>query len=204
MPERLALDRRSAPLAQSVFHFFVGKPGLARRTPVDRHDAFVGQPLFEQLQKYPLRPFVILRVGGIDFAVPVVAEPDRIDLPPEIGDRLFGGYPRMYAGFDGVIFGRQAERVPAHGVHVELKEPGGDAVVAALEAGRGPGLARAVVSSFDPEALREVADRQPAWPRWLNVAWLDAEVVTFAVELGATGVAADWRAITPTWARRDP
>ena len=78
---------------------------------------------------------------------------------------------------------------------VELKGDPGPAVVEVLAAGRGPDLARAVVSSFEPQALETVARRAPAWPRWLNTETLDAKVVAQAVALGCRGVAVEWRAL---------
>ncbi len=78
---------------------------------------------------------------------------------------------------------------------VELKGDPGPAVVEVLAAGRGPHLARAVVSSFEPQALETVARRAPAWPRWLNTETLDARIVTQAVALGCRGVAVEWRSL---------
>ena len=78
---------------------------------------------------------------------------------------------------------------------VELKGDPGPAVVEVLAAGRGPDLARAVVSSFEPQALETVARRAPAWARWLNTETLDARVVAQAVALGCRGVAVGWRAL---------
>lgn len=76
---------------------------------------------------------------------------------------------------------------------VELKVELGLAVVEVLAAGRGPGLANAVVSSFDPAALQRLAHLAPAWPRWLNSDRLDAGVVEVAVGLGCRAVAVQWR-----------
>jgi glycerophosphoryl diester phosphodiesterase len=83
---------------------------------------------------------------------------------------------------------------------VELKGdpgPGISAIVATLEAGRGVNLERAVVSSFEPAALRRVAIAHPAWPRWLNARDLAAGTIANAVDLGCSAISADWRAITP-------
>ena len=43
----------------------------------------------EQLQEDPLRPFVVTRIGGVHFAVPVVAQTQRLDLSAEVFDVLF-------------------------------------------------------------------------------------------------------------------
>ena len=78
---------------------------------------------------------------------------------------------------------------------VEMKGDPGRAAVEVLAAGRGPGLERAVVSSFDREPLRMVARLAPAWRRWLNSRTLDAAVAADALELGCVGVAVQWRAL---------
>src|SRR5688500_10855493 len=53
-------------------------------------------------------------IGGVDFAGPVVAEAEGLDLALEGGDVGFGGLARMLAGADGVLLGGKAEGVPAH------------------------------------------------------------------------------------------
>ncbi|MHB8458529.1 MAG: glycerophosphodiester phosphodiesterase [Candidatus Limnocylindrales bacterium] len=78
---------------------------------------------------------------------------------------------------------------------VELKVPMGRAVVEVLAAGRGPDLADAVVSSFDPEALRRLHGLAPRWSIWLNAEDLAPATIALAVELECTGISAEWRAI---------
>ena len=91
-------------------------------------------PGVEQLQEDPLRPAEIVRIGGIDLAVPVVAEAEHLDLPAEVVDVLLRGDARMRAGLDGVLLGGQAEGVPAHRMqHVEAAH----APVAAQDVGGG-------------------------------------------------------------------
>jgi glycerophosphoryl diester phosphodiesterase len=85
---------------------------------------------------------------------------------------------------------------------VELKGVHGRATVDVLTAGRGPGLERAVVSSFEPASLEAVARLAPAWSRWLNSGDLDPPSVALAVELECRGVAANWRAIDKRSAAR--
>ncbi|OPZ99856.1 MAG: hypothetical protein BWY71_00894 [Planctomycetes bacterium ADurb.Bin412] len=70
----------------------------------------------EQLQEDPLGPSVIFGVGGVDFAVPVVAEAQTHDLAADIVDIPLGGDAGVGAGFDGVLFGGQAEGVVTHRV----------------------------------------------------------------------------------------
>ncbi len=78
---------------------------------------------------------------------------------------------------------------------VELKVPIGRPVVEVLAAGRGPDLADAVVSSFDPEALRRLHGLAPQWSIWLNAEDLAPATVARAVELECSGISAEWRAI---------
>jgi glycerophosphoryl diester phosphodiesterase len=78
---------------------------------------------------------------------------------------------------------------------VELKVDGGPVVVEILAAGRGSGLANAVVSSFAPAALERIQRLAPTWPRWLNSDSLDATIVAEARALGCRGVAVRWGAL---------
>ena len=85
---------------------------------------------------------------------------------------------------------------------VELKGVHGRATVDVLTGGRGPGLERAVVSSFEPASLEVVARLAPAWPRWLNAADLEPSTIDLAVRLECRGLSASWRAIEPRSAAR--
>jgi glycerophosphoryl diester phosphodiesterase len=78
---------------------------------------------------------------------------------------------------------------------VELKGSHGRATVDVLTGGRGPGLERAVVSSFEPASLEVVARLAPAWPRWLNSVDLEPPSVALAVRLGCRGISTNWRLI---------
>ena len=63
---------------------------------------------------------------------------------------------------------------------VELKGDPGRAAVEVLAAGRGPGLERAVVSSFERGTLEGIARLAPTWRRWLNSHTLDAATIADA------------------------
>jgi glycerophosphoryl diester phosphodiesterase len=78
---------------------------------------------------------------------------------------------------------------------VELKGDPGRGAFEALVAGRGPGLERAVVSSFDPSALERIGGLAPLWPRWLNARDASAATIATAVELGCVGIAVEWHAL---------
>lgn len=77
---------------------------------------------------------------------------------------------------------------------VELKEwvP---AVIDALDGARGPTLDRAIVSSFDLGILDAIGRARPGWRRWLNTVALDSRVIGRALELGCSGIAAQWRSV---------
>ena len=85
---------------------------------------------------------------------------------------------------------------------VELKGDPGRGAVDVLTAGRGPGLERAVVSSFMPATLERVGRLAPSWPRWLNTRDLEPATIESAVALECRGIAAQWRAIDPRSAGR--
>jgi hypothetical protein len=74
------------------------------------------EPGMVKLEKDPLGPSEIAGVGGVDLARPIVAEAERFDLAAERGDVPLGRLARVLAGLDGVLFGGQAEGVPAHGM----------------------------------------------------------------------------------------
>ena len=78
---------------------------------------------------------------------------------------------------------------------VELKGSHGRATVDVLTGGRGPGLERAVVSSFEPASLEVVARLAPAWPRWLNSVDLEPSSIARAVDLECRGISTSWRMI---------
>ena len=64
----------------------------------------------------PLCPLVVLGITGADFAVPVKAEPDFIQLPAIACNILVGRLLRMLAGLDGILLGRQTIGIVTHRV----------------------------------------------------------------------------------------
>ena len=149
------------------------------------------------------------RSDGVEFDVRLSGD----GVPVVIHDRDLG----RVQGVPGVVGRLSAAALSAHGVptlsevlaalprraflDVELKEVVGEETVAVLAGARGPELRRAVVSSFELEALRSVARLAAAWPRWLNVVDLGPEAVATAVELECRGVAAEWHAVSAATAR---
>ena len=103
-----------AALTAPVDHFLIGQNRSKRRTPVHRDFINVCKPLFIKLEENPLRPAVIFLIGGIDLAVPVVAESEGFDLTLERLDIFSGRDRRVSSGFHGILFGGQPERIPSH------------------------------------------------------------------------------------------
>ena len=94
------------------------------------------EPGVEDLGEDPLRPAVVVRIGGGDAAARVVRETEPTELAAVVGDVLVGGDGGVLAGLDRELLGRQSERVEAHrvehvvpghaleaGVHVGADEP---------------------------------------------------------------------------------
>ena len=135
-------DRMVAALGPAVDHFFVRKYRAKRGAPIDRHLCDIGKPLLVELLEDPLRPAVVLGIGRVDLAVPVVAEAERANLLAETVDVLLRRYRGMGACLDGVLLGGKAERVPAHRMKdVEPLHP----LVAAEDVRRGISLGMADV-----------------------------------------------------------
>ena len=65
------------------------------------------------LQEDPLRPLVVLGVGGVDDAVPVEAVAEHFELAGEVFDVPLGDDGRMDVVLDGEVLRRQAESVEA-------------------------------------------------------------------------------------------
>ena len=85
------------------------------------------------------------------------------------------------------------EAVPAAFLmDVELKETAAvDAAIEAIEAVRGPTAANVVLSSFGRAALARLADRRPAWPRWLISNSPGAVAVAAGLGCAATALRVD-------------
>jgi glycerophosphoryl diester phosphodiesterase len=87
---------------------------------------------------------------------------------------------------------------PGAFIDVELKEDVGDAALMPLRAARGRpdgGVEGIVLSSFDRSVLATLERLEPAWPRWLNTAWLGDRAIRAAAELRCAGIAAEWHRI---------
>src|SRR5262245_15129510 len=78
------------------------------------------EPGMVKSQKDPLGPLVVIGVSGIDFARPIVAESEGLNLFFESGDVFLSRLARVPSGLNGILFGREPESVPPHRVeHVK-------------------------------------------------------------------------------------
>ena len=117
-------DLLVASPAKSGFDLFVGQNRLARFAPVDETLLTIREALFVHLEENPLVPFVVVRFAGGDFLGPVVAVAEFFELRPHKVDVLESPLSRMDVLFDGRVFSRHAEGVPAHGVkNIEPAHP---------------------------------------------------------------------------------
>ncbi len=110
--------------AAAVDDLLVGEDGAAFfAPPLGAHRA-VGEAALEEHQEEPLGPAVVLGRGGIDLAGPVVGASGQLQLALEVGGIAGNGFLGMEALQEGVVFGGQAERVPAHRMEdVEARHP---------------------------------------------------------------------------------
>src|SRR5690606_27619038 len=77
-----------------------------------------------KLDKDPLRPFVIIRVGGTYLPAPIKREPDLIQLFPVPIDIGLRGNGRMLSRLDGILFRWQPEGIVSHGMqHIKSLMP---------------------------------------------------------------------------------
>ena len=107
------MHHRAAAAFTHAFHdFLIGKNTFAGGAPVDGHLFFIGETVLEELQENPLRPFVIIRVCGVDFTGPIKRNTQRADLLLKACNVLLRYLGRMHMVFDGIIFSGQAESVP--------------------------------------------------------------------------------------------
>ena len=113
--------------AFAIDYLFVCKHCSAFFTPVYGSFFFVGKTFFIQLKEQPLRPFVIIRLAGCNFSVPIVRKSEHFQLFCHICNIFISPRFRICTVFHCSIFGRKSETVPAHRVKdiiaVHLFEP---------------------------------------------------------------------------------
>jgi glycerophosphoryl diester phosphodiesterase len=78
---------------------------------------------------------------------------------------------------------------------IEIKQVLGRQLLEVVAGGRGPDLANAVISSFDPDALRRIRGLAGAWPLWLNARDLAVGTIDGALALDCAGIAAEYHGI---------
>jgi glycerophosphoryl diester phosphodiesterase len=135
--------------------------------------------------------------------VPVVIHDETLDRVQGVAGRVASLTPDELAVHGVPTLEEVLAAVPRRAfLDVELKGDPGRGAVDVLTAGRGPGLERAVVSSFQPATLERVGRLAPSWPRWLNTRDLEPATIQMAVALECRGIAAQWRAIDARSAAR--
>ncbi len=110
-----ANDFAAAALADAADHFFIGQTHFAAYTKVDGEFFFVGEAFFEQLQKYPLCPFIIVGIRRADFTGPVKGIAQWLQLTFKPRDVVFCDDGGVNARFHRIVLRGQAKGVPAHG-----------------------------------------------------------------------------------------
>ena len=114
--ELLLHDDRVAALAVAVDDLLVGEHRLVVRAPVDVGVLSVREAPLVHLQEQPLVPAVVLRVGGVDDAVPVEGRRVALHGRALLRDVLVRPVLGVTTVLDGGVLGGQAEGVPADGV----------------------------------------------------------------------------------------
>ena len=94
--------------------FLIRESRLTARTVVDREILLIGESSLEELEKYPLRPAIVLRIGRIDHAIPVIGESEILHLARESRDILCSRDSRMGPRLDRVVLSRQSECIESH------------------------------------------------------------------------------------------
>ena len=116
MSHRFPYYRMAAAFTLAVNNFFIGEHCAECFTPVHRYFIYVGKSFFIQLDKNPLRPFVVFRICRVNFSVPVVAETKFFDLTAEVIDILLVKSMNIITGVNCILLCRQTKGVPAHRV----------------------------------------------------------------------------------------
>ncbi len=120
--ERARLDLGPAALAVAVDHLLVREHRLVVRAPVHVRALAEREPGVEEAQEDPLRPAVVLGLGGRELALPVDRPAHAPHLAADRGDVLAGGLGRVPARPDRGVLRRKPERVVAHRVHDPVTE----------------------------------------------------------------------------------
>ena len=145
-------------------------------------------PGVEELQEDELRPAEIVNIGRCQFAFPVVAEAEHLELASERVGVLLGREARMRARLLCMLLGGQSEGVPTHRVHDALaKHP----VIATDDIGRRVAFGVADVQAVATRVGEHIehvhllavgqarsAKRFVLFPKFLPLAFDDCRVVS--------------------------
>ena len=130
--------------------------------------------------------------------VPVVIHDETLDRVHGVAGRVASLTPDELAAHGVPTLEEVLAAVPRRAfLDVELKGDPGRGAFEALVAGRGPGLERAVVSSFEAATLRRVGGWAPSWPRWLNARDASPATIATAIDLDCRGISVEWHALDP-------
>lgn len=140
---------------------------------------------------------------GVEFDARMAGDGVPVLVHDETLDRVYGrqGYVAAMTAREledaGIVSLADAlARIPHRAaINVDLKGSHDRVVVEVLAAGRGPGFANSVVSSFVPETLERIGRLAPTWPRWLNSYQLTDETIRTASDLGCQAVSVEFHAI---------
>ena len=102
----------SAAFANTVYNLFVCKYAFTGSTPVYIHFFFIGKAVFEELNKNPLSPLVIIRVSCIYLSAPVKGNAERLNLLFKAGNIFLCNDFGMNMVFNCIVFCRKSECVP--------------------------------------------------------------------------------------------
>ena len=116
------LDQCARTPAAPVDDLFVGQHGHVDRVPVHRGFAAIDKAMLVEFKKERLFVAVVFCIAGRELAAPVEREAEALQLRLHVGDVLARPAAWVHALFHGGVFGRHAERVPAH--RVEYFVPG--------------------------------------------------------------------------------
>ena len=115
---------RTTPLAHARDDLLVGQHGLVLGAPVDGAVLAVGQTTLVELQEQPLRPAVVVLVGGVEGARPVEGRGVSLARLDRLGDVGAGVVVGVRVVADRGVLGRQPEGVEPHRVeHLEAALP---------------------------------------------------------------------------------
>ena len=118
--ELAPLHGRAGTPALAFDHLLVGQNGVVDGIPVDPGLLAVSETGVPEVEEHLLLVAVVAWIAGRELTAPVERQAHRFELRLHGGDILVGPLLGVDLLFHGGVFGRQAERIPAHGVqHVE-------------------------------------------------------------------------------------